>query len=318
MNNLAPIVLFVYNRPVHTLNCLNSLKLNKLAKDSDLFIYVDYVSNRNDEINIQNNKKVIEVINQEKWCGTVTIIYREINFGIEKNTIEAVSELLNIYGKVIVIEDDLILSNSFLSFMNEGLEAFKSEDKVKQICGCNLLEFVDEKTDAMFLPISSSWGWGTWQRVWKQIDFNEKNIYLTQKEQYVFNIENTFPYYTMLTKQFEMQGKNTWDILFWLATFKQKGLVLYPKMNLVSNSGFDGSGVHYNKKLEVEKFKVYQNIDFKTFPNKIIASSQNIEKLKKVLLKLNQTKLGYLKNIAIYYYHKIFHFGQYAFKYFEK
>ena len=63
--------------------------------------------------------------------------------------------------------------------MNEGLEAFKSEDKVKQICGCNLLEFVDENTDAMFLPVSSSWGWGTWQRVWKQIDFNE--LLLIQK-----------------------------------------------------------------------------------------------------------------------------------------
>jgi hypothetical protein len=76
--------------------------------------------------------------------------------------------------------------------------------------------------------------------------------------------------------------------------------------------------VAYIKKLEVEKFKIYQNIDFNTFPNKITASSQNIEKLKNVLLKLNQTKSGYLKNKALYYYYKIFHVGQHAFKYFEK
>lgn len=317
MKNLAPIVLFVYNRPEHTLRCLNSLKLNKLAKESVLFIYVDYVVNREDQTNIQKNKRVVDIINQEKWCGTVKIVYREYNFGIEKNTIEAVRELLTIYGRIIVIEDDLILSNSFLLFMNKGLDVYENTDKVKQICGCNLLGNVEEKMDALFLPITSSWGWGTWQRVWEQIDFQEKNIYLTKKEQYVFNLENTFPYYQMLTYQFENEGKNTWDILFWLFTFKLKGLVLYPKMNLVSNSGFDGSGVHYNQKIDVEHFKTYQNIDFSTFPSKIAIKPINIEILKTVLLKLNRTRLAFFKNVLLYYYQKMFHFGVSIHKYFE-
>jgi len=39
--NLAPIVLFTYNRPWHTMQTVEALKKNELAQESELFIFSD-------------------------------------------------------------------------------------------------------------------------------------------------------------------------------------------------------------------------------------------------------------------------------------
>ena len=308
-NQLSPIILFVYNRPEHTLRCLESLMQNVLSDKSILYIYVDKILDDSDLFSKNKWNRVNDVIKSKQWCKVVNIVYREKNYGIEKNTIEAVTEISMKYGRVIVLEDDLVLSDSFLEYMNTGLEKYKNTESVKQICGCNLFQPEDTSDDVFFLPITSSWGWGTWSRVWNLIDFSNKLRRLTFTESFLFDIEGTSSYSKMLTFQYKSQGRNTWDILFWFYVFKSKGLALFPKFNLVTNTGFDGSGIHYTRELKIKEFNRFHSLSFHFFPIEETFSQLNIEELKKTLLILNQDWLGRFKNKVRYYISSVFHIG---------
>ena len=121
LDDLAPIVLFVYNRIDHTKQTLEALLENELANQSEIFIYSDAAKSRNDEIKVAEVREYIKKVSGFK---KVTIIQRERNFGLASNIIDGVTNIVNEYGKIIVLEDDLITSPYFLSFMNKGLDIF--------------------------------------------------------------------------------------------------------------------------------------------------------------------------------------------------
>jgi GT2 family glycosyltransferase len=124
--NLAPILLFTYNRPSHTRQTLEALLNNKLAKESELFIFSDGYKNDNDKENVL---KVRNIIHSIEGFKQVHIIENAYNFGLAKNIIEGVTQVIDKYGKMIALEDDLITSPYFLTFMNEALEKFENEEK---------------------------------------------------------------------------------------------------------------------------------------------------------------------------------------------
>jgi len=315
MNNLAPIAIFAYNRPSHLKKCLVALKRNVLSANSCVYVFIDKVKDEDDIENMDKNLKVIEVAKMENWCKECTIIIREKNYGIEKNIIEGVSDLVNKYGKVIVIEDDLVVSNSFLEYMNNGLEYYQNIDVVKQVVGFNLLESVQSNHDAILLPIASSWGWGTWDRVWSQVDFLDKSS-LSKIESYLFDLEGAFPYYKLLKNQISKNNTNTWDVQFWKYVLKSKGLVLYPKKNLVLNSGFDGSGVHYIKEV-FQKQQVFSNDSYQYFPSQIKFEINHFNSLKNKLLSFQvSSRLAFL-NYLCYYLKKIWYYKYSFVKYYK-
>ena len=132
---LAPIVLFVYNRPWHTEQTLNALMQNELADQSVLYIYADGPKENATEEQLKKIEEVRHVIRTKKWCKEVHIIESEKNKGLADSIINGVTEIVNKYGKVIVLEDDIVTSKGFLKYMNEALELYKEEDKVYHISG---------------------------------------------------------------------------------------------------------------------------------------------------------------------------------------
>lgn len=74
MDNLAPIVLFVYNRPEHTQRTVESLLNNTLINNSTLFIYSDGHKNDKDLKNVEEVKDYIRTI---KGFDKIEIIERE-------------------------------------------------------------------------------------------------------------------------------------------------------------------------------------------------------------------------------------------------
>src|SRR5215211_27101 len=112
-NNLAPVVLFVYNRPVHTLRTLKALKKNHLADESRLYVYCDGPKTNATEEERENINKVRSIVKQEKWCREVHVAESETNNGLAASIIKGVTEIVNRYGKVIVLEDDLETSPGF-------------------------------------------------------------------------------------------------------------------------------------------------------------------------------------------------------------
>ena len=132
MNNLAPIVLFVYNRPWHTRQTVEALQQNELANESELFIFSDEAK---DEMATKHVNDIRDYIRTIDGFKNIEIIERDKNFGLAKSIISGVTEIINQYGTVIVLEDDLVTSPYFLQYMNDALVFYEKEDRVVSVMG---------------------------------------------------------------------------------------------------------------------------------------------------------------------------------------
>ena len=255
-NNLAPVVLFVYNRPSHTGQCLDSLLKNPLADQSILYIYADGPKENSTEEQLAKINEVRKVIRGKKWCKEVHIIESATNKGLanlitdqgasSNFIIDTVTDIVNRHGKIIVLEDDLVLSEYFLNYMNEGLTIYETCSNIYSINGYMFpVKFKELKT--VLMPYTSSWGWATWKDRWAVFDYEmnqKKNIadnpFLRQR----FNLGD-YDYASMLD-----YDKNHWDIRWYYSVFIRNGLCVFPTQTMVKNTGFDGSGTHHKAESE--------------------------------------------------------------------
>lgn len=249
--SLAPIVLFVYNRPWHTEQTLNMLAQNKLAADSVLYIYADGPKENTSVAGLKKIEDTRTILTKTKWCKEVNIIESKQNKGLEKSVIEGVTEVLQKYGKVIVLEDDLLVSKGFLGFMNEALNLYENEKNVAGISGWSFPIKIEDET--YFSKVGSCWGWATWDRVWKNVNWNsayliEKLIESNRIEEY--NIEGSYNFFSMLHQQNKGQI-SSWAVRFYTSYFLNNDLFLFPGESIVQNIGLDGSGTNIIKKNEV-------------------------------------------------------------------
>ena len=130
---LAPVIVFSYNRPVHLGETINRLSQNELASETDLFIFCDGAKPGATD---DQRQKVIanrEVAKKAKGFRSVHVCERENNYGLARNIIEGVSLIIDDFGKVIVLEDDLLTSRYFLKYMNEALDYYEKRPGVMSI-----------------------------------------------------------------------------------------------------------------------------------------------------------------------------------------
>ena len=240
--NLSPILLFVYNRPAHTRRCIESLSRNSLAVESELFIYADGAKDQTvaDEV-----EEVRQYIRSVQGFKKVILIERNENWGLAKNIIDGVSTQVKKYGKVIVLEDDLVVAPHFLRFMNDALETYQDEPKVGHIQAC---DFTQDSTlpDTFLIKWTGSWGWATWDRAWKHFNSNGKELLQELEARnltYTFDFNGKYGFTRMLRQQIE--GKNnSWAIRWNASLFLKDILSLNVGRSLVQNEGFDGSGTN--------------------------------------------------------------------------
>jgi GT2 family glycosyltransferase len=241
--NLAPIALFVYNRPVHARQTVEALQKNELAGESDLFIFSDAPKKPEAAAAVGEVRKYIKSISGFK---SVIIVERDRNFGLANSVIDGVTRLCDEYGRAIVLEDDLLTSPYFLRFMNEALDRYQNNVQVMQISGHMFPADIPAQTDAVFLPMTTSWGWATWQRAWQGFDPAAAGYETLKRDRTLrrrFNLDGSYNYFGMLEQQ--LRGEiDSWAIRWYLTVFLRGGLTLFPKKSLVENMGFDGSGTH--------------------------------------------------------------------------
>lgn len=235
----APIALFTYNRADKTRRALESLLLNAEARDSDLFIFSDGAKNEKAVQGVEDNRKYIHTISGFK---SITIIEREKNWGLANSLIVGITDVINKYGRVIVVEDDLILSPYFLKFMNDGLDKYKNDDRVASISG--FLNPVGEVSEPFFLRYFACWGWATWKRGWDLLINDSRELLRRLRwKTSDFNIGGTGPFYGIL--YCDKVGLNdSWAVRFYASQFLAGKLQLFPNKTLVVQGGTDGSGTH--------------------------------------------------------------------------
>ena len=240
--NCAPVLLFTYNRLSHTQRCVEALLKNHLSSESELFIYSDAAKDIAQQESVKEVRNFIHTIQGFK---AITIIERNKNWGLAKNIIDGVTTQVNRYGKVIVLEDDLVVAPFFLQFMNEALETYKYEPRIGHIQAC---DFTQDPSlpDTFLIKFTGSWGWATWDRAWKHFNPNGKELLQEmQKRQltHAFDMNGKYGFTRMLRRQIE--GKNnSWAIRWNASLFLKDILSLNVGRSLVQNEGFDGSGTN--------------------------------------------------------------------------
>src|ERR1017187_3836419 len=247
MTNLAPIILFVYKRPIHTKQTIEYLKLNRLASESDLFIFSEKAKLPELEKDVKEVRDYLKTI---EGFRSVTILERPDFLGLAKSVISGVSSIFEKYDKVIVLEDDIVTSPHFLEYMNEGLEKYKHDNKIYSVTGfCyppNLFKIYDEyNKDVCLLPRASAWGWGTWINRWKTVDWEVKDFdkLLNSRELQKKYDETGGDKSRMLIQQ--QKGEvDSWAIRWDYAHYKNQAYCVFPAQSLISNIGLDNSGSH--------------------------------------------------------------------------
>jgi len=245
MQNLAPIALFVYNRPEHTRRTISYLQKNLLADESRLFIFSDAPKTDDDKAKVEQVRNFIKDVSGFK---SVKIIERKQNLGLANSIISGVTQLVAEYGKIIVFEDDLLSSPHTLEYFNEGLNRYAKEEKVMHI-GAYMYELADKKLpETFFWRAATSWGWATWGRAWNHFE-DDVDVLLNQFDKQKtdqFSINGTMNFWKQLTG-FKAGKNNSWAIRWYASIFLKGGLTLNPSTSLIQNIGNDGSGTHSNK-----------------------------------------------------------------------
>jgi hypothetical protein len=257
----SPIALFVYNRPRHTQMTVEFLKANQLASESDLIIFSDGAKTEVQIENVADVRKYLKTIN---GFNSVSVIEREGNLGLAKSIIGGVTEILEQNDRVIVMEDDLVTSPHFLTYMNNGLEMYAEEERIISIHGY-VYPVKKQLPETFFMRGSDCWGWATWRRGWAY--FNPDGQYLLDelKRQRLitdFDLNGAYGFSNMLKGQIAGRN-NSWAIRWHASAFLENKLTLYPGRSLVYNIGSDESGSNcgVNPSLKVEVSQSPINID---------------------------------------------------------
>lgn len=242
---LAPIALFVYNRPEHTRRTIEALRKNELAEESDLIIFSDAPKTPDAADAVHEVRNHIRTVTGFK---SVCIVERDSNLGLAESVIRGVTQLCDERGQAIILEDDLVTSPFFLTFLNDALNIYRNEEKVMHISGYMFPIDVSGLPETFFLRTASCWGWATWNRAWKRFSKEPGKLVaeMTKQEIHRFNMDGAYDFWTQVTQN-ERGLINTWAVFWYATVFQSQGLCLHPAVSMVNNIGHDNTGEHCNE-----------------------------------------------------------------------
>lgn len=263
----APVAVFGYNRADKLQKCIEMLEKCELANKTELFIFADGPKSEKGDKDVNMVHQWVREYKAYHDAGSsgfksVNITIKEKNAGLAISIIGGTTKLIDRYGKVIVVEDDLLVQPNFLSYMNAGLDYYKDNKKIWEIAsyGYNLNALKNYKHDIYLSFRASSWGWATWKDRWDSVDWEIKDYdkLLASKELQKRFCRGGGDLFPMLQSQ--MNGEiDSWAIRWNYAGSKRDALTVYPKYGLVRNYGFDGSGIHTGDRGKQAKF--FENVN---------------------------------------------------------
>lgn len=280
----APIIIFVYNRADHFIQTYNALAACKEAKESDLFIFSDGAKNEAGKDKVDEVRAAVNSIKNSGDFKSVTVVESPVNKGLAASVIAGVTDVNNKYGKVIVVEDDCVVSPYFLSYINHALDYFESNKKIGCLSGYTPeLTLPENYTNDIFTAYRScSCTWATWADRWQGVDWELKEIkdfYKSPKLIRRLN-SNGSDRFIRLYRQTKGNG-SSWSVRFGAHLVKNNLLTVYPRYSYITNIGCDESGVH-SKSDDAEKMRVDLS---KAIKNPVLTDVEIDNRIQKIMKK---------------------------------
>lgn len=274
--SLAPIVLFVYNRPWHTQQTVEALLTNPLASQSTLYVFSDGLKSETDVPNVNQVRNYVQSVRGFK---EMYITESPVNAGLSQSVIGGVTSVLQPHGKAIIMEDDMVCATNFLQFMNDALHTYERNPRIFSVSGYSYPIAIPESYahDVYVLPRASSWGWATWLNRWEQADWQVQDY-----QKFIGNREATGQFTQggedllyMLKKQ-QRGFINSWAVRWTYTHYRHQAYGLYPRKSKIHNIGADNSGTHTPK---TNKYFSAVHPDAYTLPPVVEPDEQIIKRL---------------------------------------
>lgn len=244
----APVALFAYMRPDHLRTTVASLRANPEARRTALTVFCDAPKKPEHAAGVEAVRAFADTID---GFASVTVVRRERNFGLAASIIDGVTRLTETHGRVIVVEDDLLLSPHFLRYMNEALDLYADDEQVASIHGY-CYPVTGALPETFFLRGADCWGWATWRRAWAHFRPDGKALLAELQQRrltHEFDYDGQYGFTRMLRDQ--IAGRNdSWAIRWHASCYLAGMLTLYPGRSLVHNIGNDASGTHCDERTD--------------------------------------------------------------------
>lgn len=282
--NYAPIIIFVYNRAEHFIQTYNALAACKEAKESELFIFSDGAKNEAGKEKVDEVRAAVAEIKDSGDFKSVTVTESSVNKGLAASVIAGVTEVINKYGKVIVVEDDCKVSPFFLNYINNALDYYEGNKKIGSIAGYTpMIDLPDDyKNDVFAAYRSCSCTWATWSDRWENVDWELKEIKVFYKSPKLIKRLNSngSDRFIRLHRQTKGNG-SSWSVRFGAHLVKNDLLTVYPRYSYIINIGCDESGVH-SKTGDAEKMRVDLS---KAIENPVLTDIEIDNRIQKIMKK---------------------------------
>lgn len=240
--NIAPVILFAYNRAEHLAKTINALAKCELAAQSRVIVMIDGPKNEEDR---RKQERMILDLDVVSGFARVEVRTRKINVGLEQNITTGITSVINEYGKAIILEDDILVSPLFLRYMNDTLDFYEDKKEVWHISGWNFPISADDLPSSFLWHTALGWGWATWADRWQHYK-RDPNALIQRWDQIdiqKFNLHGCFDFWDQVIKN-ASGHLHTWAIFWCCAIFEHRGLCLNPTKSMTTNIGFDGTGTH--------------------------------------------------------------------------
>lgn len=234
-NYCMPILFIPFSRKDIALQTFERIKQRKPSK---LYIFSDGARNIEEKFIVENIREIL--LKSIDWeCEINTLFCNENSGSAGFSVNRAINWLFEKEEMGIIIEEDVLVHPSFFDYAEELLIKYKTDDRIGMITGRNILESIPSNDSYCFSKYNAIWGWATWQRAWKNSDFNmlwrnsyyEKNIlsnkgYRRDKNRSLYEI-----------KLLEKYNVKTWDYQWVFSLAANNQLCIFPKVNLSANIG---------------------------------------------------------------------------------
>ena len=273
---LAPIVIFAYNRPDHLRRTLEALAKNELASESVLYIFCDGSKEGASEEMREKVEATRALAKAVMGFKELHVVERPRNIGLKENIVGAVTEVVNRYGSIITLEDDVVTSIGFLRFMNDALETYKDEEKVMHI-SAYMYPHKGRLPETFFFPVPyPGGGWATWARAWKYYDDDTESVYNQWKDRWEeFDVLGG----DYLSKQLKANYNGTmktWFVKWHAVLLSRKALTLYPHQSLTNNIGFDDEATNCYATNRFDVLDLASHVDVMKNPVKVNRKASRI------------------------------------------
>lgn len=238
----AAIALFAYCRVEHTRRTVNALLRNRFASESPLIVFADAARSGRAAVGVARVRSYLDTISGFR---SITVHHRPRNYGLARSITEGVSEVLQQHDRVIVLEDDMVTSPHFLTYMNQGLALYADDRRVASIHGY-VYPVKEPLPETFFLLGADCWGWATWRRAWACFNPDGRHLLEELRRRGLlreFDFNGAYPYSRMLEAQV-LGANDSWAVRWYASTFLAGKLTLYPGRSLVRNIGNDSTGTH--------------------------------------------------------------------------